>query len=120
MEFCYETLMNCDERVGTYKGCPVYALSTYSHKDCDDMAFIMYDDGMKLVHKGFVVGTIQRDGHIKQVSQYRYTPKKKGAVVPQSDDVLYDKHECMLEDKHTLAEAMIKEYSALSIDDLLR
>lgn len=36
------------------------------------------------------------------------------------DDILCDKHECMTEDKHTLAEAMIKEYSALSIDDLLR
>ena len=120
MEFCYETLKDNNERVGTYKGLPVYALSTYSYKDCDDMVFIMYDDGMKLVYKGFVVGIIQRNGSIKSVSQYRYTPKKKGAVVPQSmDDVLYDKHECMLEDKHTLAEAMIKEYSALSIDDLL-
>lgn len=120
MEFCYETLKNNDERVGTYQGLPVYALSTYSYKDCDDIVFITYDDGMKLVHKGFVVGTVQRDGHIKQVSQYRYTPKK-GGVVPQTmDDVLYNKHECMLEDKYTLAEAMIKEYSALSIDDLLK
>lgn len=120
MEFCYETLKDNDERVGSYKGLPVYAISTYSYKDRVDIALIIYDDGMKLVYKGFVVGIIQRDGSIKSVSQYRYTPKKKGAVVPQSmGDVLYDKHECMLEDKHTLAEAMIKEYSALNIDDLL-
>lgn len=108
MKFNYDTLRNNKDRLGSYKGHDVYAISTFNYQDTDEVVYVIYDDGMKLVDNGYVVGILEENGDIENVDRYRYVKMNKR------------EHTCMTEDKHTLAEELINEYTEMSIEDLLK
>lgn len=81
--------MAIDERgtVGNWKGYQVYILekSEYidnQHNLNDNTVYVIADDGMRMVNKGYIIGYLSRNGSVNECDMVRYCP------VPQVEENL--------------------------------
>lgn len=79
--------MAIDERgtVGNWKGYQVYILekSEYidnQHNLKNDVVYVIADDGMRMVNRGYVIGYLSRNGSVNECDMVRYCP------VPQVEE----------------------------------
>ena len=69
-------------RIGSWKGIAVYACSKYKYDAANSLFYVLYDDGNKLVKKGYCYGSIDINGIINEEEPTWYNvPSKPGDVV---------------------------------------
>ena len=75
--------MAVDERgtVGIWKGYQVYVLEKKEYIDNqnnlkDDVVYVIADDGMRMVNRGYTIGYLSRNGSVNECDIVRF--KKKG------------------------------------------
>ena len=66
--------------VGNWKGYQVYILekqeyinNQYNLKD--DVVYVIADDGMRMVNKGYTIGYLSKSGSVSECDKVRYRPK---------------------------------------------
>ena len=65
--------------VGNWKGYQVYILEKkeYIDNQCnlkDDVVYVIADDGMRMVNRGYTIGYLSRDGSVNECDMVRYCP----------------------------------------------
>lgn len=65
--------------VGNWKGYQVYILekSEYIDNQChlnEDVVYVVADDGMRMVHKGYTIGYLSNSGNVSECDKMRYRP----------------------------------------------
>ena len=69
-------------KIGTWKGIGVYACSKYKYDAANSLFYVLYDDGNKLVKKGYCYGSIDTNGFVNEKEPTWYNvPSKPGDVV---------------------------------------
>ena len=69
-------------RIGTWKNIGVYACSKYKYDATTSQFYVIYDDGNKLVRKGYCYGYINDSGTVNEKEPTWYNvPSKSGDVV---------------------------------------
>ena len=72
-------------RIGTWKGIAVYACSKYKYDAANSLFYVLYDDGNKLVKKGYCYGSIDINGIINEEEPTWYNvPSRPGDVVTKA------------------------------------
>ena len=71
--------------VGIWKGYQVYILEKKEYIDNqnnlkNDVVYVIADDGMRMVNKGYVIGYLSKNGSINECDNVRYCP------VPQVEE----------------------------------
>ena len=71
--------------VGIWKGYQVYILEKKEYIDNqnnlkNDVVYVIADDGMRMVNKGYVIGYLSKNGSINECDKVRYCP------VPQVEE----------------------------------
>lgn len=65
--------------VGIWKGYQVYILEKKEYIDNqhnlkDDVVYVIADDGMRMVNRGYVIGYLSRSGSVNECDKVRYCP----------------------------------------------
>ena len=65
--------------VGNWKGYQVYILEKREYIDNqhnlkDDVVYVIADDGMRMVNRGYTIGYLSRNGSINECNKVRYCP----------------------------------------------
>ena len=69
-------------KIGTWQNTSVYACSKYKYDAANSLFYVLYDDGNKLVKKGYCYGSINADGIVNEKEPVWYNvPSKSGDVV---------------------------------------
>ena len=73
--------------VGNWKGYQVYILEKKEYIDNqnnlkNDVVYVIADDGMRMVNRGYVIGYLSKNGSINECDMVRYCP------VPQVEENL--------------------------------
>ena len=73
--------------VGHWKGYQVYILKKKEYIDNqhnlkDDVVYVIADDGMRMVNRGYVIGYLSKNGSVNECDKVRYCP------VPQVETVI--------------------------------
>ena len=71
--------------VGIWKGYQVYILEKKEYIDNqnnlkDDVVYVIADDGMRMVNRGYTIGYLSRNGSVNECDMVRYCP------VPQVEE----------------------------------
>ena len=71
--------------VGNWKGYQVYILEKKEYIDNqnnlkNDVVYVIADDGMRMVNRGYVIGYLSKNGSINECDKVRYCP------VPQVEE----------------------------------
>ena len=71
--------------VGNWKGYQVYILEKKKYIDNqhnlkDDVVYVIADDGMCMVNRGYIIGYLSRNGSVNECDMVRYCP------VPQVEE----------------------------------
>ena len=81
--------------VGHWKSYQVYILekSKYidnQHNLKDDVVYVIADDGMRMVNRGYVIGYLSRNGSVNECDMVRYCPvpqvEEKSTVISVSGE----------------------------------
>lgn len=115
MKFDYKTLeRNNGEKVGVFRDWSVIATTkkAYFNRENTQGAYLIYDDGNKLVFNGKVCGTIGIDGKVNYgKAEYRY-------VQPQ--EPIFRQGECVaFESPASVANAEVKLGDRVLADDII-
>lgn len=73
--------------VGNWKGYQVYILEKKEYIDNqhnlkNDVVYVIADDGLRMVNRGYVIGYLSRNGSVNECDKVRYCP------VPQVEENL--------------------------------
>ena len=69
-------------RIGTWQDTAVYVCSKYKYDATKSQFYVLYDDGNKLIKKGYCYGSINTDGVVNEKEPIWYNvPSKSGDVV---------------------------------------
>ena len=69
-------------RIGTWQNTAVYACSKYKYDAANSLFYVLYDDGNKLVKKGYCYGNIDINGLVNEKEPVWYNvPLKDGDAV---------------------------------------
>ena len=65
--------------VGIWKGYQVYILEKKEYIDNqtnlkDDVVYVIADDGMRMVNRGYTIGYLSRNGSVNECDMVRYCP----------------------------------------------
>lgn len=65
--------------VGNWKGYQVYILEKQEYVNSqyhlkDDVVYVIADDGMRMVNKGYTIGYLSKSGSVSECDKVRYRP----------------------------------------------
>ena len=65
--------------VGNWKGYQVYIMEKQEYLDNqyhlkDDVVYVIADDGMRMVNKGYTIGYLSKTGNVTECDKVRYRP----------------------------------------------
>lgn len=65
--------------VGNWKGYQIYILEKSEYMDNqynlkDDVVYVIADDGMRMVNKGYTIGYLSKSGSVSECDKIRYKP----------------------------------------------
>ena len=81
--------------VGNWKSYQVYILEKKEYIDNqhnlkDDIVYVIADDGMRMVNRGYIIGYLSRNGSVNECDMVRYCPvpqvEEKSTVISVSGE----------------------------------
>ena len=85
LKYTYDYLKKAardNTRIGTWQNTAVYACSKYKYDAANSLFYVLYDDGNKLVKKGYCYGSIDINGLVNEKEPVWYNvPLKDGDAV---------------------------------------